>query len=134
MARIPRPGHPPPVFGTDASFAAVAPYQRYHPPDVANGLDADESPSLDDLDAATTVVWTELPADLTPWVKLGLSYTVGETAPEITLRVVEDTSNYAEITALPEQMLALCEAVTNLCGIIPPITSARVDAAHRIAG
>lgn len=128
---IPRPGPRPPTSAVRGNTAEVIAHRRQRAPDTSSDP---EPPSLSDLEAGTTVVWTELPADLAPWIKLGLAYTVGEAVPAIALRITEDPTMYAEIVATPEQMLALCDSITNICGVIPPISSARGEAAHWIAG
>ena len=92
-------------------------------------------PSLSDLEADCTVVWTELSADLAPWMRLGLHRTEGEPYPCIALMVSEDATNWTEVVATPGQMLGFAQHVIDLCHVIPyQLPGARGEAAHREAG
>jgi hypothetical protein len=72
--------------------------------------------SVPEADDTADVFWLELPPDLAPYVRLGMRAFNGER--HLMLRLVRDIGDpegYAEIEALPEQVLSLAQTLINVC-------------------
>jgi hypothetical protein len=110
QARVLKPALPvhPPDFGRQpwphsATSAPMAPEGEYPP----------------EPEDSASVFWVELPSDLSPYVRLGMRVYAGER--HLILRLVRelgDPEAYAEIEALPEQVLSLAQTLVSVCAFV----------------